>query len=515
MKRALSFLLCALFAALFLICSAASAVRVSSGDAQLMLDGKIKTCWEFDNGASAVFQVPQDKSCLLLRFRKEECSFEYAASDAAGNVVAQDEVFTDKIEYCLVCPEGCSRIELHFLCSNAICSADFLTAPEHEWLDAPEQTDILLISAHQDDELIFMGGLIPLFADAGKTVTVAYTAGSSRTRIDEALEGLWRAGVRHYPDFLRFPDYYREQNELEEIWGGHEYILGRFVELIRKRKPKIIVTHDINGEYGHGAHIYTSALVREAARLASDINAYPQSAQDYGTWEVKKLYIHLYAENSIRLDYSKPLEMFGGKTAAEMAAYGYTAHVSQRKGQDKRFENAISGVKYDSSLFGLYYSTVGYDTEGFFASIDENCDLSLIAAEHCWSVRLPRREDRTSTPALALTPTVTPTASPSPSVRVTEAASQTPTATAETAQSPENTAATSVTAPAGVTTLRPAESAQAGFGSPVPGETVLPEKAASALPWLAITVAAVLIISAFAGPAVIKAARGGINGRKN
>ena len=80
---------------------------------------------------------------------------------------------------------------------------------------------------------------------------------------------------------------------------------------------------------------------------------------------------------------------------------------------------------------------------------------------------------------------------------------------------PENTAATFVTAQAGVTTLRPAESAQAGFGSPAPGETVLPEKEASALPWLAITVAAVLIISVFAGPAVIKAARGGINGRKN
>lgn len=430
MKRIAAFFLCLFLILSFQTATAEPAVKVSRGNPQLMLDGKITTYWEFKEGSTATFKPPAEKSYLLLRFKKEGCSFEYSAFDANGDTLTEETAATDKIEYCLSIPENCAELKLTFTCSNAICRADFSENFDHAWLDAPEQTDILLISAHQDDEVIFMGGLIPLFADSGKTVTVAYTAGTNRTRIDEALEGLWRVGIKHYPDFLRFADYKRSPQELEEIWGGHESILGRFVELIRKRKPQIIVTHDIKGEYGHGAHIYTSSLVREAVKLAADESAYPESAEAYGTWETKKLYIHLYKDNSIRLNYAKTLETFGEKTAAEVAMHGYMAHVSQRKGQDGRFRKAISGTRYDSSLFGLYYSTVGYDTKGFFCSIDETYDSSLTADAHCWSVNLPLRPDeiQTATPTASpsATPTATPTASSSPLVP-TPTQSQTPT----------------------------------------------------------------------------------------
>lgn len=425
MKRAIAVFFCLIV--LLSIQSIAStteeAVQVSGGDPKLMLDGKIETDWSFNEGSAAVFNVPNGKTHLLLRFKNEGCSFEYTAFDVNGNILAEATVATDKIEYCLSAPERCAQIKLSFTCSNAICKAEFLEKFEHAWTDAPEQTDILLISAHQDDEVIFMGGLIPLFADSGKTVTVAYTAGTNRTRIDEALEGLWRVGIKHYPDFLRFADWKRSPEKLEEIWGGHEHILGRFVELIRKRKPQIIVTHDIKGEYGHGAHIYTSSLVREAVKLAADASSYPESAEIYGAWETKKLYIHLYKKNSIRLNYAKTLESFGGKTAAEVAMHGYMAHISQRKGQDYRFRKAIGGIQYDSSLFGLYYSTVGYDTDGFFCSIDETYDASLTTDTHCWSADLPLRPDELSTATAAsatvapsATPTAVPTASSSPVV---------------------------------------------------------------------------------------------------
>lgn len=165
-------------------------------------------------------------------------------------------------------------------------------------------------------------------------------------------------------------------------------------------------------------------------KLSADESAYPESAEAYGTWETKKLYIHLYKDNSIRLNYAKTLETFGEKTAAEVAMHGYMAHVSQRKGQDGRFRKAISGTQYDSSLFGLYYSTVGYDTEGFFCSIDETYDSSLTADAHCWSVNLPLRPDEiqtaTSTASPSATPTATPTASSSPLVP-TPTQTQTPT----------------------------------------------------------------------------------------
>ena len=201
-----------------------------------------------------------------------------------------------------------------------------------------------------------------------------------------------------------------------------------------------MVTHDFNGEYGHGAHRFTASLVDEAVLAAADPSRYPESAEQYGAWSVKKLYIHLYGKNQIRLNYAKPLAAFENKNAAEVAMHGYLAHVSQRKNQDKRFRLAISGEKWDSSLFGLRYSTVGYDNKGFFSGIDENYDSSLTAESITWSVELPPRPGRDK-PGTSEAPTAAPSATPTaaPSTKPTATPTATPTA-APSAAAPTETA---------------------------------------------------------------------------
>ena len=115
----------------------------------------------------------------------------------------------------------------------------FYAEPTHEWKDAPQSTDILLISTHQDDEEIFMGGLIPLFIDSGKTVTVAYTVGEKSVRMDEALRGCGEWGVRNYPDFLGFRDLYEKPSVLEQKWGGKGIYTGPICwSFIRRRSRK-------------------------------------------------------------------------------------------------------------------------------------------------------------------------------------------------------------------------------------------------------------------------------------
>jgi hypothetical protein len=70
------------------------------------------------------------------------------------------------------------------------------------------------------------------------------------------------------------------------------------------------VTHDQKGEYGHWQHRIVSQAVCEAVDLAADASYDPESANQFGTFQVKKLYLHLYPENTIQLDVLSPLPRF-------------------------------------------------------------------------------------------------------------------------------------------------------------------------------------------------------------
>ena len=90
------------------------------------------------------------------------------------------------------------------------------------------------------------------------------------------------------------------------------------------------MTHDFNGEYGHGTHLVCAAALRDSLDYAKDPSAFPESAERYGTWTVEKTYIHLYPENVIYLDIDSPLEKFGGLTAFQVTQNGFRHHVSRR-----------------------------------------------------------------------------------------------------------------------------------------------------------------------------------------
>ena len=75
------------------------------------------------------------------------------------------------------------------------------------WEPPAEKADILFLSTHPDDELLFFGGAIPTYAgQLQKRVEVAYLTWSNTTRRSELLNGLWHLGVRHYPLFGGFRD---------------------------------------------------------------------------------------------------------------------------------------------------------------------------------------------------------------------------------------------------------------------------------------------------------------------
>ena len=56
---------------------------------------------------------------------------------------------------------------------------------------------------------------------------------------------------------------------------------------------------------------------------AADGTRYLESAEKYGAWQVKKLYLHLYDTASITMDWRVPLAAFDGKTALYYAKKNY------------------------------------------------------------------------------------------------------------------------------------------------------------------------------------------------
>lgn len=246
----------------------------------------------------------------------------------------------------------------------ALYTAGDLPGTVQVWQEAPDKVDLLVLPTHPDDELLYFGGTLPRYAgEEKKTVLVAYATYSSYVRRTELLNALWHCGVRLYPVLGPFEDHKRDTaEELYALWG-QEALLSFYTDLLLACRPEVIVTHDLNGEYGHGAHKAVAATVLKAVSDAASGSEVPCPQ---APWQVKKVYFHLYENQSRLMDWSVPLGAFGGKTAYKVAAAAYKFHVTQQKA----FTMKPDG-RYSCRRFGLAFSAVGDDVrmDDFFENI--------------------------------------------------------------------------------------------------------------------------------------------------
>ena len=279
-------------------------------------------------------------------------------------------------------PAGTSVAEIYAFSEGDL--PDFV----QKWEKPLDRADLLLLSSHSDDEQLFFAGVLPLYAgERGLDVQVVYLVSHFNTheRPHEQLDGLWTVGVRNYPIISDFPDLYSESYDgAVEVFSQNgvefEDFVGYITENIRRFKPLVVVSHDVNGEYGHGTHLICSAALSESLEAAKDSAKFPDSAQKYGVHTVEKAYYHLYPENGITLDLDTPLEHFGGKTAFEVTQDGFACHTSQHwtwfyewiyGTPEAPITKATQIDRYSPCYYGLYYTTVGNDTVGgdFFENV--------------------------------------------------------------------------------------------------------------------------------------------------
>ena len=234
------------------------------------------------------------------------------------------------------------------------------------WELPHEKADILLFSTHSDDEHLFFAGLIPTMIANGKKIQIVYLTNHNDNpkRLDEQLNGLWAVGVRNYPVLGIFPDAY--STSLDGATNNLNYqgytlndVINFEADIIKRFKPDIVVNHDEAGEYGHGQHILNTHSLKEA------LNTLSEEEKPY------KVYLHLYKENPIIMNYDIPLEYYNGMTAYEVSKLGYAEHVSQHYtwftdwllGKNNEYSLATQIKTYSPLEYGLYYSKVGYENK--------------------------------------------------------------------------------------------------------------------------------------------------------
>ena len=242
------------------------------------------------------------------------------------------------------------------------------------WRRMEGKADLMLIVAHPDDELVFLGGTLPYYCGQlhKRTMVVYMTTGFQRRR-NELLDGLWTCGVRDYPELCEFRDGYTHLiNYSFDLWGGRAKVYQKTAAFIRQYRPDVVVTLDIrNGEDTHGMHRAAADAAVNAVSFAADPTFDAPASQQTGVWQVKKLYVHLHDQRRIIMPWDQiKLSDYNGRTAADVAKQAFKQHVSQQKTRHKVY----LCNPYDSRDFGLYFSTVGPDTQraDFFEHIPDS-----------------------------------------------------------------------------------------------------------------------------------------------
>ena len=299
-------------------------------------------------------------------------------SDASGNLLSEtiaESVYdtiialSPKAECVTILPNA-SGMDLARI---ALFSEGSLPAPFFQWNDTPKGMDYLIVSTHPDDDVLFMGGIIPTYgAELGYVGTVAYVTTPSRLRVNEANLCVWEMGSTYRPLFLGFPDILPTLKDTYSDRFSKEAVTLALVRMLRAYRPLVVFSHDVKGEYGHWQHKIVSASVVDACRFCADPTYDSLSYAQFGTWQIQKCYLHLYADNPLEMEIQTPLPSRGNRTAFEVAQDAFMFHKSQQTGRHiVEDENG----RYAMNRFGMAYGTVEAGNDVF-----DNIDPKLLSS---------------------------------------------------------------------------------------------------------------------------------------
>ncbi len=219
--------------------------------------------------------------------------------------------------------------------------------------------DLMLVVTHPGDEYLYLGGVLPCYvSELGYTAVVVYMTSEDETQRQEAAASLRKLGVTEEPVFGDFENVYSDDlDEMKDCWSERdvrEFLAG----VIRAYQPAVVVSHDLDGEYGNAAHMMTAYGLRKAVKDAASVRYFSDSLEKYGVWQIERLFLHFYddGEASVSLDRETALDAFSGRTALEVEEDLYESF-----SEEYRYPLDVGDKTYSIADYGLYYSDPDLD----------------------------------------------------------------------------------------------------------------------------------------------------------
>jgi len=201
---------------------------------------------------------------------------------------------------------------------------------------------VLYIAAHPDDE----NTSVLAYMAQGKLVRTAYL---SLTRGDGgqnllgsekgALLGVIRTqellsarridgGGQFFSRAIDF-GYSKTADETLRNWD-RQLILSDIVRVIRKFKPDIILTRFSETRGGHGHHIASAILTKEAFFAAADRTQFPEQLEELDTWQTKRVFWNTWSPSTkaLSIDVGAYNSLLG-QSYQEIAAASRSMHKTQ------------------------------------------------------------------------------------------------------------------------------------------------------------------------------------------
>jgi hypothetical protein len=210
----------------------------------------------------------------------------------------------------------------------------------------------------------------------------------------EAENGAWTMGLRNRPLFMGFPDVPNDASKRLKATFVYDNLVLAIVRLYRTYHPVVVFAQDTEGEYGHWQHKRTAKASLEAFSLAADPSYDPESAEQLGTWQVQKLYLHLFPKNKLTVDAHAPLSAFDGRDAFEVACEAYLKHASQQR---YRFKVRRDSGKYAFNRFGMAEGVVPVG-EDVFDNIDERLLFNYVEPTPAPTPKITAEPTKTADP---------------------------------------------------------------------------------------------------------------------
>ena len=213
--------------------------------------------------------------------------------------------------------------------------------------------DLMLVVAHPGDEYLYLGGVLPYYvSQLGYTAVVVYMSSEDEAQREQASAALKKLGVTKKPVFGGFSAAHTaDKDVLEDLWGKSGAI-SFLTEAIRQYRPAVVVSHDVNGEYGDAAHRLTASYIQRAVNAAASTRSNKASLEKYGAWQTLRLFLHFYKKGeTVSIDRNASLSAFGGRTAAEVEEDLY-----ESLPDEYRYPLDVDDPVYGAADYGLAYS---------------------------------------------------------------------------------------------------------------------------------------------------------------